>query len=128
LTSEGTKILDSRTAGKIIFCPSAPGRGWSNYTYGPCGINRNRSADTYQSVSSVSTPAGALLFADSAAPGDGNYTFNPNNRGVYVSTWQDLHYRHAGKANSVFLDGHVQSLTPEEAQARPAYFTSLRGF
>lgn len=63
-------------------------------------------------VSAIEQPSKSIVVSDSIGFFDGNrtgsYHFAP-----YIS-WSGLHFRHSDKANSLFADGHVESLNTQQ--------------
>lgn len=65
----------------------------------------------------VEDPSKTIAFADSATvDGEGGSTCN---RSVSAYTPEGIAYRHSGRANFFFVDGHVKSLTLEETPLEP---------
>ncbi len=103
----------------ILFCPSYPPKNWAagegNLTY---GMRQRWAEPGFLKVSRVNNPSDYPLIMDSVIiPGRGWTPW----RQIYAvcdnaaATWLPgrVHLRHFGKANVLFLDGHVEPIGEE---------------
>lgn len=100
-------------------CPAAP-KEWSfsghyvHYgmnSYLPPAENGVPASRAFGRISNVSNPAQTVAFTDSGFPNRSNPT-----SGYYLlSDAARIAGRHNGKANVIFVDGHLEQLAPETA-------------
>ena len=95
---------------KMLHCPSTqpppPDKLHFNKTYGHnYYIGRHKWG--YSKVIRIKKPTGTVFFHDFRKGYNGGY-------GTYynVSGYEEFQVRHSGRANYVFIDGHVESLKP----------------
>lgn len=120
-----TDYLD-RGSRSVVFCPSAPPYDgledrqiaipWSTYGInmaGDAGSRQSQSQLYRLNVDSVEDPTRYFLLADSG--------YHPNDRRqrMRISNWRadnmdGVHARHGGNANMAFIDGHIESMSPQD--------------
>lgn len=91
------------------------------YSYG-YGYNLNLSApgkDPPVAIERFPNPSGVVFLADAAQVNDFQAPASPSNPMLeefyYVNESEPTaHFRHIGRANAVFLDGHVEGVDPQE--------------
>lgn len=100
-------------------CPAAP-RNWPNTgfyihygmnSYLPPAEGGVPEARAFGRLSNVEHPARTVMLADSIFP---NRT-NPTSGFYLIADSVRIHGRHQGKANVMFVDGHLEQHTPESA-------------
>ncbi len=100
-------------------CPSYPADTANDWIcYGmrvagaPGGVRRypdDNGPRLYQiNLRQVADPTRFLLLADTIIPASGRQTFRITPPGLYEES--GIHLRHRGRANTLFLDGHVEAL------------------
>lgn len=95
-----------------ILCPSKTGRtgyGWNYYHF---GHNTSSNTNTINSrVSQVTEPSKTVIIGDSADdPADQQVAHQ-----VIYGTASKMAKRHLGRGNYLFVDGHVEAISPTEA-------------
>jgi len=104
------------TKGKAIYCPSEKRKNFSYSHYainlwlvGMCQNTPPYLEDTtyrYRKIQRVYNQSKAIWITDNARTAD--HTINYTNPDVYIS------FRHLERANFLYVDGHVESKTPQE--------------
>ena len=120
----GTYVFEKKQPENTIFhCPANPywcggygpgcvGYVW-NSNFGSFGRQSNAKPVTLVRFEEVADKARTILMADAGAvKGRGPYCWYHARRKSQIGYW------HAGKANVLFLDGHVETLAPNEIDDR----------
>ena len=103
---------------QLRFQGATNGYGY-NYMYLGAGPSYPDGTITWVRITDVSSTSRTICFADSARI---DYYDDPSNpvlqENYYIDppseqpAFPDVHFRHMGTANVVFLDGHVENMTP----------------
>ena len=148
--AEGTRRLDQRQgplgpyigSGSVELCPefdyqhplykpkakgASAGFGY-NLHLSPNGAAPLGEAMTSRRISQIRNPSALALFADAAQINDFQAPAAPDNPLIeefyYISdggsSYANGHFRHSNRANSVFIDGHVEAVerSPETTDLR----------
>jgi prepilin-type processing-associated H-X9-DG protein len=107
----------------LRFQGATSGYGY-NYKYLGPGFNTDNLPPAYR-LTDVAATAETVAFADSGRVNWWSYPDPVLEENYYLeppsSTYPTVHFRHAGTANVLFLDGHMETRTPT-ANPLPAYW------